>query len=280
MLLLKLKYLLCKQNKKVKNKNEELNRIIKQMRKKTKWGVSYCVFDGEELLESSIRSIRDSVDYINIVYSSTSYSYNHINQNIEQVVSSLKEKGLVDEIIEYKPNKKYNLQKNEITKRNIGLKYAKKAGVNYFMTMDTDEFYIKEELDKAQEFIIENNITHSFCPIINYGLTPFQRSKEIAQYSVPFFFKVTKRNFLKNEKKKRICISDPTRNSSYYLFARYFYLNNITMHHMSYIRKDLIKKLESSTANFNDETIKNILESLNNNNNFFETENIFNITIN
>ena len=280
MLLLKLKYLLCKQNKKVKNKNEELNRIIKQMRKKTKWGVSYCVFDGEELLESSIRSIRDSVDYINIVYSSTSYSYNHINQNIEQVVSSLKEKGLVDEIIEYKPNKKYNLQKNEITKRNIGLKYAKKAGVNYFMTMDTDEFYIKEELDKAQEFIIENNITHSFCPIINYGLTPFQRSKEIAQYSVPFFFKVTKRNFLKNEKKKRICISDPTRNSSYFLFARYFYLNNIAMHHMSYIRKDLIKKLESSTANYKEETIRNILKNLNDNNNFFETENIFNITIN
>ena len=48
---------------------------------------------------------------------------------------------------------------------------------------------------------------------------------------------------------------------------------------MSYIRKDLIKKLESSTANFNDETIKNILESLNNNNNFFETDNIFNITV-
>lgn len=280
MILLKLKYLLCKQKKKVKNKNEELNIIIKQMRKKTKWGVSYCVFDGEELLESSIRSIRDSVDYINIVYSSTSYSYNHINQNIEQVVSSLKEKGLVDEIIEYKPNKKYNLQKNEITKRNIGLKYAKKAGVNYFMTMDTDEFYIKEELDKAQEFIIENNITHSFCPIINYGLTPFQRSKEIAQYSVPFFFKVTKRNFLKNEKKQRICISDPTRNSSYFLFARYFYLNNIAMHHMSYIRKDLIKKLESSTANYKEETIRNILKNLNDNNNFFETENIFNITIN
>ena len=203
----------------------------------------------------------------------------YTNQNIEQVVFSLKDKGLVDEIIEYKPNAKINLQKNEITKRNIGLKYAKKAGVNYFMTMDTDEFYIKEELDKAQEFIIENNITHSFCPIINYGLTPFQRSKEIAQYSVPFFFKVTKHNFLRNEKKRRICISDPTRNSSYYLFARYFYLNNITMHHMSYIRKDLIKKLESSTANFNDETIKNILESLNNNNNFFETDNIFNITV-
>ena len=126
MFLLKLKYFLCKQNKKIKNRNEELSKIIKQMKKKTKWGVSYCVFDGEELLESSIRSIRDSVDYINIVYSSTSYSYNHINQNIEQVVFSLKDKGLVDEIIEYKPNAKINLQKNEITKRNIGLKYAKK----------------------------------------------------------------------------------------------------------------------------------------------------------
>ncbi len=279
MLLLKLKYLLCQLNKKVKNKNEELSKIIKQMRKKTKWGVSYCVFDGEELLESSIRSIRNSVDYINIVYSSVSYSYKHTNQNIEQVVYSLKDKGLVDEIIEYKPNAKIKLQKNEIRKRNIGLKYAKKAGVNYFMTMDTDEFYIKEELDKAQEFILKNNITHSFCPIINYGPYPSQRSKELSQYSVPFFFKVTKRSFLRNEKKRRICITDPTRNSSYFLFSRYFYLNNVAMHHMTYVRKDLRKKLESSTADFKEETIKNILKNLNDNNNFFETENIFNITI-
>ena len=50
----------------------------------------------------------------------------------------------------------------ECEKRNIGLKYAKKAGVDYFMTMDCDEFYIKEEVEKAKRFII---ITGVITPI-------------------------------------------------------------------------------------------------------------------
>ena len=33
-----------------------------------KLGVSYNLFDGEELLESSIKSIRDNVDYVSVVY--------------------------------------------------------------------------------------------------------------------------------------------------------------------------------------------------------------------
>ena len=37
-----------------------------------KLGVSYNLFDGEELLENSIKCIRDSVDHISVVYQSTS----------------------------------------------------------------------------------------------------------------------------------------------------------------------------------------------------------------
>ena len=35
-------------------------------------GVSYNVFDGEELLEESISKIRDNVDFICVVYQNTS----------------------------------------------------------------------------------------------------------------------------------------------------------------------------------------------------------------
>ena len=37
-----------------------------------KIGVSYNLFDGEELLESSIKSIRKNVDYISVVYQTIS----------------------------------------------------------------------------------------------------------------------------------------------------------------------------------------------------------------
>ena len=37
-----------------------------------KVGISYNLFDGEELLEASIKSVRDNVDYISIVYQTES----------------------------------------------------------------------------------------------------------------------------------------------------------------------------------------------------------------
>ena len=44
-----------------------------------KWGVSYSIFDGIELLEHSIKSIRNSCDYINVVYSNISWYGNKTN---------------------------------------------------------------------------------------------------------------------------------------------------------------------------------------------------------
>ena len=54
----------------------------------------------------------------------------------------------------------------EIEKRNFGLKDALNAGCNYFMTMDTDEFYDKEALISAKNKIKNNPIwTHTFVHI-------------------------------------------------------------------------------------------------------------------
>lgn len=66
-------------------------------------GAAYNVFDGEELLEASIRSIRTSVDYIVIVYQTTSNFGEKCSHNLVQILESLKEKGLVDDIVHYEP---------------------------------------------------------------------------------------------------------------------------------------------------------------------------------
>ena len=68
-----------------------------------KLGISYNVFDGEELLEKSILCIRDQVDFISVVYQEKSNFGNQCDPNLLPLLTSLKEKGLVDELFEYKP---------------------------------------------------------------------------------------------------------------------------------------------------------------------------------
>ena len=40
---------------------------------KAKLGISYSVWDGEELLEASIKSVRENADYINVVWQRKSW---------------------------------------------------------------------------------------------------------------------------------------------------------------------------------------------------------------
>jgi len=58
-----------------------------------KIGVSYNLFDGEELLESSIKSIRKNVDYISVVYQTVSNFGNPCDEGLVPLLEELKSKG-------------------------------------------------------------------------------------------------------------------------------------------------------------------------------------------
>jgi hypothetical protein len=48
-----------------------------------KLGVSFNIFDGEEMLFFSLRNLRPMVDHINVVYQTIS-NYGNKNQNLEK----------------------------------------------------------------------------------------------------------------------------------------------------------------------------------------------------
>ena len=214
---------------------------------KVKWGVSYSVFDGEELLEASIKSIRASVDYINVVYQLKSWYGESVDNDVLSFLHQLKDNNLIDEIIEYKIQPELTPPQQEINKRNIGLQYAKKFGVNYFMTMDCDEFYIRKEVEKAKSFIIKNDITHSYCDMYSY-FSPTLRILDSAPSYVNFFSKVNHKSKLVFFNKKQIALCDPTRQMNDFRNSKYYFLNSIAMHHMTLYRKDIKKKVRNSTA--------------------------------
>lgn len=212
-----------------------------------KWGVSYSVFDNEEMLEHSIKHIRDHVNYVNVVYQLESWYGNPASENLLSTLNDLKEKGLIDELIEYKADTSIDAGIQERKKRNIGLEYAKKRGIDYFMTMDCDEFYIGREVEKAKYFIVKNGITHSFVDIFNYA-QPTKRYLSPTVSYVLFFSKIKNGSFLIHRNKHSIALVDPTRMLNHYLGAKYYFLHSIAMHHMTSYRKCIFKKIQNSTA--------------------------------
>ena len=229
---------------------------VKKMRqwlkKPMKLGVSYNLYDGEELLEYSIKSIRDVVDYICVVYQDISNSGEQREQSVLGMLQDLVDRGLVDEIVLYKPDLSKTREDNELSKRLLGLARCNKARCTHYLDMDVDEFYRRGELAYAKQWCLDNNVDVTAVSIIEYVKKPFWRlvsnytnppDNENYVFYVPFICKI-----------KGLCwdypfpcLVDPTRGllrvGRFYLFEKH----SIAMHHMSTVRKDLLRKYRNST---------------------------------
>lgn len=257
--------------------------VFLKERKKHVFGVSYSLFDGEELLEKSVESIRPQVDYVNVVWQDVSWRGAPGNKEVLPLLQRLKNEGKIDEIIKFTPDLNVKASKNEERKRNIGLKAAKRFGCDYFMTMDCDEFYLEDEVREAKKFILKHGITHSFCGFINYGPLPTDRFIEPSFYAVQFFSKINNKSYLGVEKgrnKKRIAEVDLTRELSDYAGAKYYFLTRIRMHHMWLVRKDLYKKfMNASSVDFKYASMEKVEKVIKNAGERVFVPNVFDIRI-
>lgn len=226
-------------------------------KKRMKIGVSYNLFDGEELLEFSIKSIRKKVHHISVVYQAVSNFGQSADLDLVKKLKIMKENGLIDSLYEYKPDLKINAHENEKKKRDIGLLIAKKNRCNYFLSMDVDEFYDENQFEFAINSIIKNGIKSSAVSIVEYLKQPeyqivgsytfVPENSEHYNFYVPFIIKIRKFGRQYHGKGYFPCETDATRklliNGKFKLFAP----QDIVMHHMSTIRVNLNKKYENSS---------------------------------
>jgi len=219
-----------------------------------KLGAAYNLFDGEELLEQSILSIRKSVDFISVVYQTVSNHGIKADENLENLLINLKDKKLIDLLYLYTPNLKKSAAWNELKKRNIGLKQKKKQKCTHFISMDSDEFYIAADFDKAKNEIESNNYDSSACQMLTFFKEPIYRVEPKEEYFVPFIYRI--RWFTKlNRKVDFPVLADRTRimkPGRFKLFDR----SELEMYHYSYVRKSIVSKISNSSAkvNFHDNT--------------------------
>lgn len=221
-------------------------------RKPMKLGVSYNLYDGEELLEYSIKSIRSAVEYICVVYQDISNSGEMREESVLPMLEDFVKRGLVDQIVLYSPDLSKRREENELCKRMQGLEACKRAKCTHYLDMDVDEFYRTDELIKAKKWCFDNNIDVSAVSIIEYVKDPHWRlvsnymnppDNENYTFYAPFICKI--RGLCWDSPFP--CLVDPTRGllrvGRFYLFEKH----TIAMHHMSTVRKDLKRKYRNST---------------------------------
>ena len=223
-----------------------------------KIGASYNLFDGEELLKSSILSIRDSVDFISIVYQTQSNLGNPCNPQLTDLLLRLRKDKLVNEVVHYNPDFSKSAPSNEVIKRNIGLILSKENKCTHHLSVDTDEFYEKDQFEFAKNAIIKNDYDSSACRLYTYYKNGHTILDPIEDYYVPFLYKIRKGFYF--ETIPFPVLVDPTRRMPAGKLIE-FGINELAMHHFSYVRNNMRMKLENSSAkpNFTEEMIENII---------------------
>lgn len=224
----------------------------------------YNTWQGLELLEHSFANIRPLVDAVIWVPSKVSnFGEGSLTDepNLQYWAETLP-LGTPIFIRQIEPDPKKDARTNETDKRNYGLQIAREMGFTHFICCDEDEFYEPEEFLKEKKRFENPKLMGLVCRVKCYFKSP-TLTIGYDTTLVPFIHKITPNlrfEFNKNypfawtmvdgvpfthSKKIRI---DPTRSMNINDDVEW---SEITMHHYSYIRKDLKKKIRNSTARAN-----------------------------
>lgn len=227
-----------------------------------RFAVSYNIFDNFELLPASIAQIRDSVDFISVVYQTKSNYGNDADKNLVPFLQQLVDNKLVDKIVEFVPKHFGDswCHRNEHTKRELGQQLSHFAGCTNHLCADSDEFFEKDKFKSSLQKIVDNDFDCTFSHIQDYGTSPTRQTIGLADYFVPFFYKITGRLVLGF---KTYRYSDPCRSTSDYVRPYQFTSDELLMHHMTKFRdgeKGLQIKYENSSARQNFLSIPNMIK--------------------
>jgi hypothetical protein len=221
-------------------------------------GVSYNVFDGVELLKGSILSIRGCVDYVNVIYQTKSNYGMDAQSDQITILNELFECGLINKLYLYEPDLNLKPWVNELNKRQLGLELNKLEGCTHHISMDCDEYYIGDELNKLKTIMIDGDYDSSFLRMFTYYKSTKYVLKPKEDYYVSCIHKIYDYTKYIHGYQTPLLV-DPTRRIT---TTGKFYVapeDVINMHHLSHIRLNYKTKLINSSAYINYE---NKLKSL------------------
>jgi hypothetical protein len=217
------------------------------MAKIKKLALTINCFDASELLFDLISQIRDQVDWVAGFYQKKSYWKTPMDPKDMEELHRLKGLGLIDDLIEFKPNFLRYSREQETDKRNMGIELAKQQGCSHILNIDADEYYDAEQFRNAKNIINEKGWPITYWSYVNYF-------RDLEHYLVypfrPFVPGIHSTFFTYTFNGPAPGPTDPTRrilnplNIGTYLFED----EEIRMQHLAWVRKNIRKKLENWSA--------------------------------
>ena len=230
-----------------------------------KLGLCIIAFEATELLYNIISELRDSVDYVSLGLQKVSYHGDKMSAvDLAEIYRLKDEDHLIDNIVEVTLDIKKEPRVQETDKRNILIQDAEDHGCSHCIVIDSDEYYTKKSFETACQIIDAHNYPITYCQYINYYhdykhflVYPFKQGMY-----VPFVTRVEYRHkydctdftlpsdhtrrFVRPVKtiKKIIDGNGQVKEVKEYA-VNYFIFpwNTVKMHHLSWIRADIRKKL-------------------------------------
>ena len=212
--------------------------------------------DTNEYLAEHCQMLRAcGVDYILVLTQVTSNTGIKDNSGLALCIE-LRRSGIINDYSLFIPNSNYTVTgKNEKAKRKLGLDKAKELGLgkyDYFINTDTDEFYTPKEFQLAVKYLAKNKEgVKGLCfPLYTYYKTRNLRTEKPDNYFVSGLYKLSKDLILGDTLKIRV---DPTRCYNYEAYSPIYVkiFDKCIMHHYSWVRADIEKKIASSSAKGN-----------------------------
>ena len=198
-------------------------------------GISYNLFDGEELLTPAIKAIRNKVDYISVVYQNISNKNESIDLNFEWL-------DLVDVAIKYEPDLNKEPRWNETNKRNIGLNASKTNRCTHHASLDVDEFYTADSFELVKELKED----FSLVKYVNYFKSPcWKVVDERGNQIVTFVHKISA---VYDQNAHFGFPVDQTRRLKGVNSFRVYNREEIEMQHMTFVRNDIGLKIRNSSS--------------------------------
>jgi hypothetical protein len=192
----------------------------------------------------SIAQIMDHVDELIIVYQLESNTGEQYLDLLTTLVA-IKERWPHARLRKYVPDLSVSPGQNERRKRQLGLDFALRLGCTHYFFMDNDEYYHTQEFAAAKATIMEGDCDASACRLHTYYQRPTYKLEPMENYWVPFIGKL--KPGLKAGGKFPV-LTDPTRGVSPMDRCHLFAEGELVMHHYSYVRKDIGRKLRNSSA--------------------------------
>ncbi len=199
--------------------------------------------DSIELLEYSIKSIKNHVDLIIIVYQNKSNYGEEVNIMGQLIELMDRHNDVSIEITLFSPHHNQPASFNEKAKRNLGLDNARKNRCSHFLHMDCDEMY--QDFGAAKRAFEISGYDGSVLRMHTYFKKPTFMLAEDEKYYVPFIHKL-RAGTVAGDGKYPFYV-DPTRkiNESNVVMLSHY------MHHFSWVRKDIDMKIRNSSAKAN-----------------------------